>query len=639
MPRASAIITAAAILLAALAAEGAVPSLISYQGRLLDANGVPMTEPVSVRFRLIFGGEASGYPSSGTRVYGEIATISPGADGVFSHMIGSGTPEGGCAEGACTLTASDFGDDATPVWIELVLDPDGTLGTGDDDVLLPRTRLASVPYAFQAETIDGTHGGTVLGDLNATGTVSAGTLASIGDISLTTGHSILWPTRYTRCTSFNGVGAPCASYQGQVDAVMALGVGGMLSPVPGVSRDGVDGQRNNILVWGYNVDPSTGGRVNWTESKFVQQIESSFYDGTQQLIEYNWDYQNAAGIQWRPLYFRLLTAPAAGPLVQDTSELQIKMCATCQNLNLSSHGNVSVGGFGFGWDSVRLSVLHEVSGVGSTTDDRYGIYSSLRWRPAGTTTAEVLSGTTSEAVWEASGASASSVGFLVGGQGIAEIRGDQPTARTVTGHAAGLEARCAIRSGVTGGGSAKCYGLRAEASGPAEGTFSVPVLAGVLVASPGTTGANVTISRGAGILINDQRGYGSVSQGSLVIDPQTGGNGTGSKGNLLMAGGGFDDGHLSLGGGHIWFDPAGRRFRVKSQAPTAQADGTPLVTGTGSDSHGLLKWGDGRDPTFDTGLEVCAASGLTCVRTMSTSGEAANCSDSHPGEFFYALCK
>jgi len=91
-------------------------------------------------------------------------------------------------------------------------------------------------------------------------------------------------------------------------------------------------------------------------------------------------------------------------------------------------------------------------------------------------------------------------------------------------------------------------------------------------------------------LINDQRGYGSVSQGSLVIDPQTGGNGTGSKGNLLMAGGGFDDGHLSLGGGHIWFDPAGRS---SVEEPGAHGTGGWHATGhgTGSDSHGLLKWG------------------------------------------------
>ncbi len=128
-------------------------------------------------------------------------------------------------------------------------------------------------------------------------------------------------------------------------------------------------------------------------------------------------------------------------------------------------------------------------------------------------------------------------------------------------------------------------------------------------------------------------------QGSLLIDAQTGGGGSGAKGNLLMLGGGFDDGHLALGAGHLWYDAGAGLFRAKAGAPSSAGDGKAVVTGTGSASHGPLLWGNGADPDFDTGAEVCAASGLTCVTVKSTAGADSDCQKVQGPTIFYALCR
>src|SRR5262249_17406750 len=114
----------------------------------------------------------------------------------------------------------------------------------------------------------------------------------------------------------------------------------------------------------------------------------------------------------------------------------------------------------------------------------------------------------------------------------------------------------------------------------------------------------------------------------------------GSKGNPPTGGGGFDNGHLVLDQGHLWYDGASATLRAKTGAPASGGDGHPLVSGTGSDSHGVLEWGNGADPAFDTGNEVCAAGGLACVSVLRSDGTGARaCDDPQSGEFFFALCK
>jgi hypothetical protein len=134
-----------------------VPNVLSYQGVLTDNAGSPVTTATTIRFLLIRGGDDSTVPSTGVVVYGEDANIDPDENGIFSHLIGTGTPAGLCDENGdnmvtepCTLEPGDFSDGTTPLFLELRIEPAGV-----DAVLLPRQRIASVGYAMRAATIDG----------------------------------------------------------------------------------------------------------------------------------------------------------------------------------------------------------------------------------------------------------------------------------------------------------------------------------------------------------------------------------------------------------------------------------------------------------------------------------------------------
>jgi len=161
-----------------------VPSAISYQGVLLDPGGQPTAGPTNLRFRIFRGGDDTTFPSVGSLAYHESATVTPVA-GVFSHLIGTGVAAADCAGGPCVLDAAVFGSGSVPVWIEVTLDPDGVAGSADDDVLLPRTRVGSVGYAYRVASLEGASGG------NTTGTIVADQLigrtgAVLGDFSAST---------------------------------------------------------------------------------------------------------------------------------------------------------------------------------------------------------------------------------------------------------------------------------------------------------------------------------------------------------------------------------------------------------------------------------------------------------------------
>ena len=104
-----------------------VPNLITYQGKLLTALGLPVTNNAqSITFRIMDADVA------GTQLWVETQTVNV-VNGLYTVVLGSGTalPE--------DLTAH------AALYLEVVID-----GTP----LAPRTRLHSVPYALMAQTID-----------------------------------------------------------------------------------------------------------------------------------------------------------------------------------------------------------------------------------------------------------------------------------------------------------------------------------------------------------------------------------------------------------------------------------------------------------------------------------------------------
>jgi hypothetical protein len=113
----------------------AQPLQFAHQGRLLDSDGVPITNSTSVFFSIWRGGDAEN-ADTGTLTYSEVAAVTPDATGIFVHSVGTGTP----------LDATTF-EEGDLLGAEIYLQV--AVGT-QDNVLLPRARITGNPYATHA---------------------------------------------------------------------------------------------------------------------------------------------------------------------------------------------------------------------------------------------------------------------------------------------------------------------------------------------------------------------------------------------------------------------------------------------------------------------------------------------------------
>jgi hypothetical protein len=133
-------------LFAALAVIGALlcgaafaqPLSFTYQGRLLDSNGVPITAPTTVGFSIWRGGTV-GAADSGTMIHREATVVTPDSTGIFTHLVGTGTS-------TFVLDDEDF-QTGTALFLQVNV-PDG------GQPLIPRAQIVSVPYALVARTLD-----------------------------------------------------------------------------------------------------------------------------------------------------------------------------------------------------------------------------------------------------------------------------------------------------------------------------------------------------------------------------------------------------------------------------------------------------------------------------------------------------
>jgi hypothetical protein len=116
------------LVLAGVATAGTVPRLVNYQGRLTGLDGTPVTDSTySVTFR--FFNAATG----GVLLWQETQSVTT-AKGIFSVLLGS----------IDSLPAYVFGGDSC----YLELEPQGSAP------LTPRSNIATVPYAFRAQSAD-----------------------------------------------------------------------------------------------------------------------------------------------------------------------------------------------------------------------------------------------------------------------------------------------------------------------------------------------------------------------------------------------------------------------------------------------------------------------------------------------------
>ena len=115
------------------------PTLMNYSGVLTNSGGAPQVGTFSVTFRIY------DVASGGAALWTETQSVTTVSGGRFSILLGSVT----------ALTASTFAGDNRYL---------GSTISGDAE-MTPRTRIASVAYAFRLGTVDGAGGGQIIGGL------------------------------------------------------------------------------------------------------------------------------------------------------------------------------------------------------------------------------------------------------------------------------------------------------------------------------------------------------------------------------------------------------------------------------------------------------------------------------------------
>ena len=136
-------ILTACLLMAGVAVRAQhVPDQLNYQAILTDHAGQPSAHSTNIVHFSIYD-EAEG----GNLIWGETHSVTTSARGLFSVMLGSGTPLSESMRAANLREAFASGTLVEQRYLELqALNPNGT----PQSAMLPRQRFLTVPYAFQA---------------------------------------------------------------------------------------------------------------------------------------------------------------------------------------------------------------------------------------------------------------------------------------------------------------------------------------------------------------------------------------------------------------------------------------------------------------------------------------------------------
>ncbi len=113
-----------------LSVSAEVPQVINYQGRLTDDVGTPITGDLQITFKIYYIIDVGG-AQTWTEVHPSVTVT----DGLFNVFLGS----------YVTLPDNCFSDDTTSML---------GITIGNDPEIIPRTRLITVPYAYQALRAD-----------------------------------------------------------------------------------------------------------------------------------------------------------------------------------------------------------------------------------------------------------------------------------------------------------------------------------------------------------------------------------------------------------------------------------------------------------------------------------------------------
>ena len=429
---------------------------------------------------------------------------------------------------------------------------------------------------------------------------------------------------------------------------------------------------DNTFCLSYNMSCS-GLRVNRSEygmnDVFETTYDSSPASGRQTFIERNWNYISADGTFWRPFHFAL-EVDANSTCVGGTNEgaaCTLRDAAgTCAGGGTCT-GQLPTGGARWsfipnnrnGNSSLLLTWPFAAINARLGTDDYWtnGFSSWMRSSDfdSGSMTSGAQFTTYLDHANDRSGlvfnglhatidfnatSPDSGVGYATAGYFNARISGPTPWRQisALTG------VRAEVNLASTGGPQlvGPAYGVFVQFN-PTGSGITASSYTGILVNTPAPSGGGTTVRTQDGIVVADQQLSRSTGDGSAIrVSSQTTRNGL--QGNLRFDGGDWNTGHVQLLQGHVWRDAAAGGLRYKdTAAPSSHSDGNAIVMGTASASHGVVLWGVSTaiDPNFDTGREVCAASGLTCVSTSEFDRtNAIACNQTHAtAPKWLAFCK
>ena len=381
----------------------------------------------------------------------------------------------------------------------------------------------------------------------------------------------------------------------------------------GTTQNALNGQVDNVICRAYNSD-CNGAKFEPTEYVFKDQLEANYdYDpqpGPQNAVEVNWDFEPAANSSgWRPFAMFLDTTANGGD--GDAQWAWLTRRGTAYAFEMRN------GKFAFNRDTTTdgwRATMNLYSRLeGEMSDSVYGFQVVSRLRNTNDGRQWEYVGAVSDVSLDSQSA-ATSLGGLIGRRTIAGLSGDTAgrTVNQVIGHQIELNA--------VGAGHAPLWrGLDVSFDPSGSGVTIDGAVSLVHLATTGTTGPGTTVSQLNGVDVEDLKGVAASGE-AIIVRRQTGGS---AEGNVALAGGGWNDGHLRLGAVHAWINPATSRLRLKSSAPTSAGDGNVVVTGSGSTSFGPASWA----AAGTSGSTACANLGQTCVTAFpAAGGTEAGCS-------------
>ncbi|MDH3627226.1 MAG: hypothetical protein OES25_06165 [Acidobacteriota bacterium] len=605
-----AMILAVCLTLGGIAALAAPPELLSTQGKLLDSGGVPVADGnYEMAFRFYDDCVA------GQLLLEDYHAAVSVADGIYSVLLGSGVITPGVE---ANLTSTFANRDTVCLGL--------TVNT--DSEMTPRTQLVSTGYALRAATADfGPGGGTLLeasGDIVWTGSQTFETGITMGELS-----DLIWP-------HITGTVVPDAQFR--IIKYEGDPIGQNLHP---------NQELDEQWMICYNCTDEGVFQRDPTQHAWNQKIEATYWDGVRESLEYNWNYTNPFGNRWRPFAFQLfIDGTCSDTMATCTDDAECNPGATCDGSNRASfiwntrpdNGKPDVEirhGSGKLFYRVGLigNTVYDGSNLNSLVNEVEHDIELLPGTTAGTATglqvANDLDGTEANV----------SLTDVFANRALNYFIGTIPD-RSVTGKMIAFDARNEISQTGTGSAVGELYGFRYKLVPTGQFT-SVDASVGVLIDSPTALAGSspVTFDGHVGLLIGDQQGLGQSDGAALRIDDQND-NPSPDRGNLELAGGNWNNGHLLLGNMHLWADSAAQQVRVNGSSPTSAADGQPIHAPRGTTPNwGGVFWSDGTDSALNTGDEVCAAAGMTC-KEVYTMGSAVSdtCSTNQNNTVFMAFC-